>query len=100
MGVDKELNEPLAANDMEAGRARATSDSGGSDYDPDKVTYNRTSRVRVPLPSFSIAPPGPLGACRRGEVGMGVGGVYRTNYCVAPTDTSPPGWCRVLAGDE
>jgi TerC family integral membrane protein len=37
MGVDKELNEPLAANDMEAGRARATSDSGGSDYDPDKV---------------------------------------------------------------
>jgi len=37
MGVDKELNAPLAANDMEAGRARATSDSGASGYDPDKV---------------------------------------------------------------
>ena len=39
MGVDKELNEPLAANDVEAGRARAVSDiTVPGQVDPDKVT--------------------------------------------------------------
>merc|ERR1711871_1596130 len=38
MGVDKELNEPLAANDVEAGRARAVSDiTVPGQVDPDKV---------------------------------------------------------------
>merc|ERR1719199_2128579 len=38
MGVDKELNEPLAANDVEAGRARAVSGiTVPGQVDPDKV---------------------------------------------------------------